>query len=351
MIVGPHAERLSWPLIGRDDELAFARRRLEERGAGGLIVAGDPGVGKTRLATEITAAAVRSGREVRTVRATRSAASIALGAFAALLPAPEPAAGLAELLARARHALRASGEPIVLCIDDAHLLDDVSATLAHQLVAAGDAFVVATIRQGETAPDAVQALWKDELCALVRLGPLERETLERLAHEALGDPLDGRSLNLLWELTRGNALFVRELIHHGIEHGALADDGGIWRWRGDTSPGLRLSELVAARLADLPPQALDVLELVAVGCAARGRPARRRRDARARAARATRPRRARRRRAATSRRRRASGPRRGHPSASRAHAPGAHPAAARRCGGRPGRAAADGRPARRRVAA
>src|SRR5436190_265448 len=175
-----HVERPRWPLIGRDDELASARRHLAQREAGGLIVAGEPGVGKTRLASEIAASA--SDRDVRWVRATRSAASIPLGAFAALLPAPDGATGLAELLARARHAPRTShdGRPIVLCIDDAHLLDDVSATLAHQLVAAGDALVVATIRDGERAPDAVHALWKDELCALIRLHPLERGALQRL---------------------------------------------------------------------------------------------------------------------------------------------------------------------------
>ena len=259
------AERLSWPLIGRDEELAFARRRLAARPAGGLVVAGEPGVGKTRLASEIAGAAADDGRRVRWVRATRSASSIPLGAFAALLPPPDQAAGLAELLARARHALLCDGRPIVLCIDDAQLLDDASATLAHQLVAAGDAFVVATIRAGERAPDAVQALWKDELCALVELEALGRDTLALLVAEALGGPLDGRGLNVLAELTRGNPLFVRELVHHGVEHGVLTQDGGIWRWRGEPALGLRLTELVATRLADLPQPAHDVLELVAVG--------------------------------------------------------------------------------------
>ncbi|MDX6721293.1 MAG: hypothetical protein QOJ63_3547 [Solirubrobacteraceae bacterium] len=259
-------ERPSWPLIGRDRELASACGWLSARSAGGVVLSGEAGVGKTRLASEIAEVAASSGHAVRWVRATRSAASIPLGAFAALLPPLGGAVtGTAELLARARHAVVAGGGGMLLCVDDAHLLDDASAALVHQLVAAEDLFVVITIRRGEHAPDAVQALWKDELCGLVELGELSREDAQRLLGEVLGAAVDGRSVNLLWQMTRGNALFLRELILYGVEQDVLVEDGGIWRWRGDVAVGMRLAELVATRLTGLAPAALGVLELVAVG--------------------------------------------------------------------------------------
>jgi DNA-binding CsgD family transcriptional regulator len=261
-------QRLSWPLIGRDEELASASGWLATRAAGGVVVSGEPGVGKTRLASEIAEVATSSGYVVRWVRATGSAASIPLGAFAALLPPLGGAVtGTAELLARARHAVVAGGggSPMLLCVDDAHLLDDASAALVHQLVVADDLFVVITIRRGEHAPDAVQALWKDELCGLVELRELSRHDVERLLGQVLGAAVDGRSVNLLWEMTRGNALFLRELILYGVERDVLVEGGGIWRWRGDVAVGMRLTELVATRLTGLPPAALGVLELVAVG--------------------------------------------------------------------------------------
>ena len=34
--------------------------------------------------------------------------------------------------------------------------------------------------EGEPVPDAVRALWKDELCAVLELGPLAREDVEAL---------------------------------------------------------------------------------------------------------------------------------------------------------------------------
>jgi DNA-binding NarL/FixJ family response regulator len=260
-------ERLGWPLIGRDEELAAACGWLSTRSTGGVVVSGEPGVGKTRLASEIAEVAASSGHGVRWVRATRSAASIPLGAFAALLPPLAGAVtGTAELLARARHAVVADGGArMLLCVDDAHLLDDASAALVHQLVAGEDLFVVITLRRGEHAPDAVQALWKDELCGLVALGELSRDDVQRLLGEVLGAAVDGSSVNLLWQMTRGNALFLRELILYGVEQDVLVEDGGIWRWRGDVAVGMRLAELVAARLTGLPPAALGVLELVAVG--------------------------------------------------------------------------------------
>ena len=240
---------------------------LADGSAGGVVVTGAAGVGKTRLAVEASRLAESAGHAVVWVRATRSAAAIPLGALAALLP--EPAAGSdaeAGVLGRARRALveRAGERRLVLCVDDGQWLDDVSAALVHQLAAAGDVFAVVTSRQGEPVPDALRALWKDELCALVELEPLTREDVERLLAAVLGAPVDGRSANALWELTRGNALFLRELVRYGLDRRVLAEDGGVWRWRGGMAVGTRLSELLGARLDALEASARRLLEVVAL---------------------------------------------------------------------------------------
>ena len=52
---------------------------------------------------------------------------------------------------------RAEDRPLVVGIDDALLLDDGSAALAHHLAATGTAFVVLTVRTGETVPEPVTA--------------------------------------------------------------------------------------------------------------------------------------------------------------------------------------------------
>jgi hypothetical protein len=93
--------------------------------------------------------------------ATRAAASIPFGVVSHLLPPAERLGDdrldtlrrAAELLAE-----RSRGRRLILGVDDAHLLDDASAALVHQLAFRGLAVVVATVRTGEPAPDSVIAL-------------------------------------------------------------------------------------------------------------------------------------------------------------------------------------------------
>ena len=102
------------------------------------MIAGAAGTGKTRLADGGRGAA--RGRTVEWVRATRSAASIPFGAFAPLLAGADGLAGARRQLA---------GRGLLLCVDDAQRLDPGSAALVHQLAAAGEATVLATVRLGE----------------------------------------------------------------------------------------------------------------------------------------------------------------------------------------------------------
>src|SRR4051794_25845934 len=77
-----------WPLIGRRDVLDRFGQALDDRAAGGFLIHGDAGVGKTRLADECLALAERSGAPVGRAVATRTAAALPLGAVAHLLPMP-----------------------------------------------------------------------------------------------------------------------------------------------------------------------------------------------------------------------------------------------------------------------
>ena len=134
----------------------------------------------------------------------------------------------------------------------------------HQLAAAREAVVVVTLRREAGAPDALAALWKDELCERIGLRELGREDVERLLDEMLGGPVERRSANALWELTRGNVQFLRELVRYGRDHGLLVDAGGVWCWNGATiAVGTRLADLVDLRLEDLDAAQRRVLELVA----------------------------------------------------------------------------------------
>jgi AAA ATPase domain len=78
--------------------LALVEQALDRTGSSGVVLAGAPGVGKTRLAQELLARASSTERATEWVQATRSASSIPFGAFAHLLPGDLGRAGPVNLL-------------------------------------------------------------------------------------------------------------------------------------------------------------------------------------------------------------------------------------------------------------
>ncbi len=260
----------AWPLVGRDDELALIALALGRReGGASLVLAGPAGVGKTRLASEALAAADTAGAPTARVVASRAASTIPLGALAPLLPEDDaPPESRLGLLRQAARALAARGAPdrgpLVLAVDDAHLLDDTSATLVHQLAVEGTVRLLLTVRTGEPVPDPVALLWKDGLAERLELSRLLRDEVDQLAVEALGGPVDGGLLEHLWRSSEGNPLFLRELIAGGVESGSVRQEGNLWRQVRDLAAAPRLVELVEARLAgmaDAQRQAVDLLAM------------------------------------------------------------------------------------------
>ncbi|MCW2941117.1 MAG: LuxR family transcriptional regulator [Actinomycetia bacterium] len=250
-----------WPFTGR--LRALDRIRAELRTGPGVVIAGPAGVGKTRLAAE----AVRDMEPVLHVGATRATAQVPLGAFAGLLPAEPAAARSLNLLRWATEELRLRAGPgeLVLAVDDGHLLDPVSAALVHHLVLHGHARLLATIRSGEPVPDPVLALWKEGLTPRLELGPLPPGATREVLEGALGGQLDTATVERLWQVTRGNLLFLRELVLAVTAEGLLARVHGVWRWWGELPVTPRLRELVEIRLGAVDAGEREVLEYVALG--------------------------------------------------------------------------------------
>jgi AAA ATPase domain len=147
----------SWPVVQRDNEYTAIQDALVNKtGTCGIVIIGDAGVGKTTLARLVTRALPTP---VHWVAGTESARSIPLGVFAPLVGAAASGEPIA-FLATAREALLSEGHSVI-GVDDAHLLDQLSATLLHQLALDGSVRIVATVRAGESVPDAITSLWKD----------------------------------------------------------------------------------------------------------------------------------------------------------------------------------------------
>jgi DNA-binding NarL/FixJ family response regulator len=255
-----------WPLTGRAEELSVINGLTRHHaGAAGVVLAGTAGVGKTRLAREALAIAKQRGALTRWVVGTASARALPLGAFAATLGVvgPDPA----RLVRQASTALLAGGGKagVVIGVDDAHLLDELSATLVHQLVLRRAASVVLTLRTAETAPDAVTALWKDGHLSRLELQPLSPNETTALLEAALGGAIDSVAARRLWSITQGNVLYLRHLFDGELEAGRLHQAAGLWVWSGSPKLSPGLMDLLSARIGQLPDTVKDVVEVLAFG--------------------------------------------------------------------------------------
>jgi hypothetical protein len=237
--------------VPQDALLHQVTAALDDPQRSGVVLVGADGVGKTliaRRAAEQCAAAAPS-TVVRRVVGTATQRVIPFGAFHALLENAGIAdnARPADLLRAAHDTLTAGGEQLFV-IDDAHHLDHLSATLVYQLALSGSARLIVTVRADTELPEAVAALWADELLTRIEVGPLDRATTAARLESALGAPLDDAAIDDVFARSGGNPLHLRHL----VADGRLAQDRG------------SLTKLIDGYLSGLPSPVRTVLDWLAL---------------------------------------------------------------------------------------
>lgn len=222
----PGRASTAWPLVGRDVELQHIELARRDADCRGIVVSAAAGVGKSRLAREAHLAAERDGALVDWVQATSSAATVPLGAFAGLIPPAARSDNALELMRQSTDMLleRAHGRRIVLGVDDAQLLDPVSAALVLHLSSSASTFVIATVRSGEPCPDAIVSLWKDAGARRIELQRLSDEAVEtpvpgQGTAPPIIDGLDGAAIALTSRETQ-----LVELARRGLTNTEIADE-------------------------------------------------------------------------------------------------------------------------------
>jgi DNA-binding SARP family transcriptional activator len=290
------------PFAGRERELDALRIAWRDATGGrrrGVLVSGEPGIGKTRLAAELAAEAAREGAAVLYGRCDEGLAAAAqpfaeaLSAYAAACPRDElrvqlgaRAADLAPLLPALRERLPGLPEPapaapeverlrtleaasallgaasamtpLVLVLDDLHWADELSLLLVQHVLRTDEQarlLVLATYRDSEPArspllADVLAGLARRHAVSRLELAPLdERDVAALLAGAGRKRSLAAR----VRAMTEGNPFFVGEVIQ------ALGDDD-------PAEPPLtsRVRDVVRWRLARLPAGAEEVLTVAAV---------------------------------------------------------------------------------------
>ncbi|MGX1134759.1 DNA-binding NarL/FixJ family response regulator [Streptomyces glaucescens] len=243
------ALQLPWPFTGREEELELVRRSLTA-GRHGIVVTGPAGAGKTRLVTE----ALR-GTECARAAGTPGSRGIPFAAFAHLLPEAVTLHRAVQLLSGVR----------LLFVDDAHLLDDASAALVHQLAVHGRTRLVVVAADGPPAPGAVSRLWTGELLPRLALEPLPAEETAQLAVAGAGRALEPLTVRRLHRLCRGDLRLLRVLLDAVRDGGLLHRVPGTdeWAWRGPVPVTPAVREHAAPVLDRTGPDERETLDRLA----------------------------------------------------------------------------------------
>src|SRR6476646_6136414 len=231
----------------------------------GVLICGASGVGKSRIAREALTAAASEGCDTRWTVGTSSAQAIPLGAFTAW--APSGVTDTVQLLRGVVESLTgaSSSADVIVGVDDVHLLDDLSTFVLHQIVQRSAAKVILTLRDGAPITPAVQEIWKAAQFDRLDLRPLSLDETATFLSAALEGSVDADAAERLWKLTRGNALYLRNIVEQEVADGRLVSEHGSWRWIGDPIMPPGLVELIESRIGDLPAPVSDVIDLLAIG--------------------------------------------------------------------------------------
>lgn len=290
---------LVYTLVGRQSEWAMLRGAWQSARSGRpqlVLIRGEAGIGKTRLAEELVESLRTEDARVLTTRCYAGEGRLAYAPIAAWLqsdalqpalasldpiflteiarllpgilvarsdiPAPEPRL---ESWQRARffdalsRPFRAAA-PLLLVLDDVQWSDaDTLEWLPFLLRSAADlpCLVVATVRAEEendnrALPALLAELTRLERLTVITLGPLDAVATAHLADEVAEQVLDADTQARTFSLTEGHPLFI-------VEQGRMALSGE----SSEPVRSPRVQSVVEARLALLSAEATDAAQIAA----------------------------------------------------------------------------------------
>lgn len=281
--------------VGRESEVQTLTQRLKQvqKGRGGAcLIVGEPGIGKSKLASEIAKFAGLQGLRTQTVSCQRTNIDRPLSVLVDLVPWLRDMPGalgcsqetllalrrLTDFDTRAGELSSAAAEshalhralrsalfdlldaitdevPLLLIFDDVQWVDRISAEIISEMIAWSTTKRLLLIMNSRHCDTGLVDLFVLGTTDVLKLGALPDNAAQALLTSIVGDRVpDGPESQLEWilEVGEGNPFFLQELAKHWLESGGGAE-----------APS-SVAKVLADRLGRLHPLSLKVLQACTV---------------------------------------------------------------------------------------
>ena len=304
----------SFKLAGRQREwqqLQAAWKRAVSGGPHLVLITGEAGIGKSRLAEELFNWVMRQGFATAYSRSYGVEGRLSLSPVSDLLrngsirshiasldkvwiteiarllpellfehpdlarPTPISEYGQRQLFFEAlARGIHSGKHPLLLWVDDLHWSDQETLEWLHFLLRFEphtDLLIVGTARSEESPPEHPLSLMARQLrvedkISTIELSPLDAAETARLAAEVQGHALEDKDILRLFRETEGNPLFVVETVRARVA-GSVAVESQLTNTATSDDvqmPPPRVHAVIIGRLVQLSPQARNVAEIGAV---------------------------------------------------------------------------------------
>ena len=289
----------SVPLVGRDAELVLLREQvfgMAKSGGKTILLAGDAGVGKTRLAHEVLRIADEGGLTTLSGAAYEQEGQLiyqpfveAFDRYLAQHASSEPnpithytPLGVSDPQQEQSALFRATATflinlaqpaPLVLLVDDLHAADESSLRLFHYLARqtrSAPVILLATYRTDVIVTPAfdtlLSGLYREQLSEVLSLTPLKRDEAGTIIAHVLGGEAAPAMIKAITELTEGNPFFIQEMTRALLKLDQIELQTEQWRLRPTANLHLPtgLRGLIRERVARLGSSVEPLLRTAAV---------------------------------------------------------------------------------------